>query len=59
MKEKRGRLPAWELMQRMPLQRGETMKSLAQNIVYGILGALAAWGYIMLMYAAVVAFGGE
>jgi hypothetical protein len=29
------------------------------EIVYGILGALAAWAYIMLMYAAVVAFGGE
>ncbi len=29
------------------------------EIIPGILGALAAWGYIMLMYAAVVAFGGE
>jgi hypothetical protein len=29
------------------------------EIVCGILGALAAWGYIMLMWAAVVAFGGE
>lgn len=35
------------------------MKSLAQNIVYGILGIIAAWGYIMLMYAAFVVFGGE
>jgi hypothetical protein len=29
------------------------------EIVYGILGAIAAWGYIMLMYAAFVAFGVE
>jgi len=35
------------------------MKSIAQDIICGILAAIAGWVYILVMYAWQVALGGE